>query len=82
MTRRPVIAVRFTLPSGNVLERDWTLDELQDDGDQAFELMLRSGPPAWLEEPKREWEKPQDPILFTGQVRPGREAEAIKAVMG
>jgi hypothetical protein len=74
---RPVLRVRFTLADGTPLERDWTMADV----DEKYPAWIR-GVPDWLEDPRRGWAHPQDPITYTGRVKPGCEAEAIETVMG
>ena len=71
-----VRAVFMLRPSGK-LERGWTWREIEAGEGPTF---LRGAPPAWLKNPKRQWGHPQDPITFTGTVRPGHEAEAREAL--
>lgn len=82
MIDRPVLRARFTLPDGTPLERDFTLDDLEREGGHPFERTVRDGPPDWLDEPRRAWDHPQDPVTFSGRVKPGREGDARKAVLG
>jgi hypothetical protein len=74
LASRPVIRVRFDLPDGSLLEREWTYGEQT----PAWLRMV----PDWLEDPQRTWDHPQDPITFTGRVKEGREAEAFQVVRG
>jgi len=71
---RPVLAVRFELPDGSLLERQWSYGEQTPAWTKA--------PPDWLENPQRSWPHPQDPITLTGRVKEGREAEAFQVVRG
>lgn len=74
---RPVIAVRLVLPDGSLIERAWGMSS-PDLGRVADRF---KSPPAWLKNPKKKWDHPQDPIMFTGQVRAGHEADA-RALVG
>lgn len=69
---RPLVRAEFVLPDGEILEREWTLRDIDAGGRPPFE----ENPPGWLENPGRFWPTPQDPITFTGRVRPGHEQEA------
>lgn len=60
-------AVQFRLPDGEMLERAWYMGE---------EMPDLAHIPDWLDNPRRSWERPQDPVTFKGDVKPGREAEA------
>lgn len=76
----PVIAVDFAFPDGSHYKRSWTMAT----AGEAPEF-IRPGagpqmPPDWLEEAGRHWDHPQDPVTLTGRVKPGREAEARKAL--
>lgn len=62
-----MLRCEFRLPSGAILVRTWGMDE------SPPEL---KNPPAWLENPGRTWERPQDPVLLFGQVKPGHEDDA------
>lgn len=73
----PLIAVQFELADGSTLEREWTSAELEDGCERPTWLQSI---PDWLEESAKSWPHPQDPITFTGRVKPGREAEAIATV--
>lgn len=63
----PAIRVELTLATGEVLTRDYH------DSGPAWVL---DGPPAWLLNPGRVWDRPQDPVTFSGTVEAGHEAEA------
>lgn len=67
----PVLRVEFTLASGEVLERNWTMTEDVPDLDE---------PPAWLIDASRCWDRPQDPVTLKGTVLPGHEDEALAFV--
>ena len=69
----PVLRVEFRLPDGDVIERTWNMAEAATD---PLCARLREGVPEWLENPRKAWAHPQDPITFKGNVRPGHEAEA------
>lgn len=69
---RPLVRAKFTMPDGEVLERDWTMRDVEREGKPPFE----DAPPDWLEDPNRSWPHPQDPITFTGTVRAGHEQDA------
>lgn len=69
----PVLRVKFTLPDGEVLERNWNMEQATTDPAAA---KLREAPPSWLENPRKAWDHPQDPITFTGTVKAGHEDEA------
>jgi hypothetical protein len=76
----PVMRVEFTFPNGDVFERDYTIATASE-----APAFLRPGggdtaPPDWLDNPRREWSHPQDPVTFRGDVKPGREAEANAAL--
>lgn len=65
----PVLTARFTLPDGSYLVRAWVAsDEIPE--------ALKGGPPEWLDNPSRSWPDPRGPIMLTGIVKAGREAEA------
>ncbi len=66
----PVVRVELTLADGTLLTREWLMNEAG-----SIREALRS-PPAWLEEPRRRWDHPHDPITFSGRVREGHEADA------
>ena len=67
----PVLRVEFTLASGEVLERDWTMSEDVPD--------IRE-PPSWLVDTARSWDRPQDPVTLRGTVLAGHEDEAREFV--
>lgn len=69
----PVIRVEFRLADGTLLTRDWTMAEAASDPVVA---KLKDGAPAWLRNPRKAWDHPQDPITFKGDVKPGFEQEA------
>lgn len=73
---RVMLRGEFTLPDGELVVVERTMAQLQVEGGDDFERMLREGPPDWLTNPNRSWPHPQDPITFTGDVRPGFEAAA------
>jgi hypothetical protein len=72
----PVVRVEFELADGTLLVREWTMSEARSVPDE-----LKS-PPTWLENPRRSWDHPQDPITMKGRVRPGFEAEARALLEG
>lgn len=74
-----VLIVRFGMPDGSTLERSWTWAEV-DAGLQP--RWPADSPPDWLVNARRSWSNPQEPIVFTGQVKPGREEDARAVVLG
>jgi hypothetical protein len=69
----PVLKYALRCADGTVIEREYAWHELPDGG------MME--PPPWLENPKRTWDHPQDPILFEGDVKPGFE-QVAREVLG
>lgn len=69
---RPVLRAEFTLESGDVLVREWRIREAIPGWTER--------PPEWLDDPRRTWPRPQDPITLTGRVQPGREGDARRAM--
>lgn len=66
---RPAIRVAFACADGQTIEREWTMHDAPDPA--AFERQ-----PAWVRNGKRAWDRPQDPITYSGDVEPGFEDEA------
>lgn len=76
-----VIHMCFELPEGGKLEREFTMEQMQNaQTDGAVRDFLSSGPPDWLENPSRAWPHPRGPLEFKGTVKPGHEDEAKAAV--
>lgn len=73
----PVLRVRFELADGSLLERDWTVSD-----EVPAILRIYGGPPPWLDEPRRTWEKVRDPVTLRGRVKPGFEDVAREVVLG
>jgi len=63
----PVIRVEWTRADGSLVTREWSLN---DGPPKPFP------PPAFIENPRRRWDHPQDPITLLGDIRPGFESEA------
>lgn len=74
----PAVAVEFRLEGGGVLAASWSLSE--DDDTLRRVLDAVSAIPEWLDNPLKSWPHPQDPVTFSGDVRPGREVEAREFV--
>lgn len=74
---RAMLAVRLVMPDGSLLEREWSYEDAM-----TGRLPALGGPPKWLKNPKRSWERPQDPIVVQGQVRAGHEDDARRWVGG
>lgn len=74
---KPMLTVRFTLADGTELARSW---DVYDMIRGRVPEVLRNGPPDWLDDAKREWPNPKDPILLTGRVKAGYEDEARAAL--
>lgn len=74
----PVLRIEFTMPDGSLLTREWTMAQAASD---PLVEKLKEIPPTWLENPRRAWDRPQDPITFTGTVKPGHENDA-RALLG
>lgn len=70
---RPTTRVEFTLASGEVVAREWMMFDRQ----PAIEDI-----PAWLDNPRKAWPHPQDPVTFKGDVRAGHEDECMAFVAG
>lgn len=64
----PVVRYEFTRADGTTLVREWSLND--------HPPKPPTDVPAFLVNPRRRWEHPQDPVTFLGDVRPGQEAEA------
>lgn len=76
----PVGRVEIDFPDGSRHVAEWTMDEI---GEAPAFIRPGSGPqmpPDWLENPRRRWDHPQDPITFSGRVKPGREVAARTAL--
>lgn len=73
--RHPVLIVMFEIP-----HLDEVIYRAYQYGEEVPEWT--KFPPSWLENPRRKWDRPQDPITLTGTVKEGFEAEARKAVNG
>lgn len=71
----PVLRVEFTCADGEVIARSWRMDEAPPE-------WLKGESPDWVVEGSagRKWDHPQDPVLLSGVVVEGREAEAREAV--
>jgi hypothetical protein len=79
MNKHAIIRIEFTMPSGDLLEHEWTYPE-KEAADRARELeWTYEGPPDWLEDPSRT-EDLSKPITFRGRVKPGFEGEARKFI--
>lgn len=59
---RPLIRVELTLPDGEVLERDWKMTDVPKPDLDALR--------PWVDNPRKAWDHPQDPITFKGDVKP------------
>lgn len=73
MTRQPIIKVTLTLASGQVIERIWTLADLNKGRCPSPSLLDQAD---WLEDRSRSWEHPQDPVALSARVPVGREVDA------
>lgn len=64
---RPVVEVRIVFADGEQESRFWTIhDNPHPDPDQ----------PDWMREPRKSWQHPQDPVIYSCLVAGGREDEA------
>ena len=63
----PVLRIEFTLANGEVLTRDWTMNETHPNLNEV---------PSWLTNPQKIWGHPQDPVTFRGNVIIGFEDDA------
>ena len=76
----PYLAIEFQFADGGALRRSWTLADFDADNsppDDAFDAL-----PDWLDNPLKTWAHPMDPVLYSGDVKPGREKEAREFVAG
>jgi hypothetical protein len=65
--KRPVVELRLVFADDSQDSRFWRMDDSPPkDFDQ----------PEWMIEPRRSWQHPQDPIIFSCLVAEGREEEA------
>lgn len=77
--KRDMIAVILKLPDGSgtverrvnmfSIQQNTSLDEVKDAIDALFPL---------VDNPQRAWDHPQDPITYTGTIKPGKEEEVAK----
>lgn len=65
----PVVELRLVFPDDTQESRFWGID---DHPPKEF------GQPDWMIEPRRSWQHPQDPIIFSARVEFGRTEEARK----
>jgi hypothetical protein len=65
----PVVRVRLFLSDGSKIDREWTLN---DGPPRPSQIPL----PPWLDDPRKIWDGPQDPVELTGIVQTGHEDEA------
>lgn len=63
---RPVVRVELTLPGGEVLAREWSIND--------FPPEVEIQP--WMGNPRRSWDHPQDPITYKADVPSGGIAMA------
>lgn len=59
----PAIAVRLTLPDGEVLERSWTMKDVPRPGFVNDVL-------PWVTNQRKSWPSPQSPITYSADVKP------------
>jgi hypothetical protein len=73
MSDRPAVKIALTLASGGIIERVWTLGDMDTENfpDPAFLQRVD-----WLEGAARTWGRPEDPVLLTADVPAGREDDA------
>jgi hypothetical protein len=77
---RVMLRVEFETENQGTLRVVLTMNDLQVPGGHPVERMVREGPPAFIENPSRHWDHPQDPITFRGTVKPGCEHMARKVL--
>lgn len=75
----PILRAEFTLPDGEVLVREWTMMQAASD---PYAMKLKGAPFSWLDNPRRAWDHPQDPVTFKGNVKSGHEDEARQFIEG
>lgn len=69
-----VLRVEFTLPNGELLTHDYGWVEAS-----AKDHLLKK-PPDWLENARKSWDHPQEPVVLRGDIKPGCEEEARAAI--
>lgn len=68
---RPTTRVEFRLASGEMVVREWTMFDQQPEIESI---------PSWLDNPRKAWHHPQDPVTFKGDVRAGHEDDCAAFV--
>jgi hypothetical protein len=71
-----VIRVTLTLDDNSTLKREWMVSDIRRDGMPGW---LEEGVPDWLTDARRSTNL-EEPITFTGKVRPGWE-DVARAVV-
>ena len=73
----PVLRMIITFPDGEVWQREWNMDEVDDMPDG-----LRPGTrrPEWVDEFEPDWATPIEPVTVRVTVKPGMEADARAAM--
>jgi len=70
----PVVEITLTLADNSELRRVWTWGEVQ--GGSAPELGELGRLEDWMENPRKTWPRPQEPVCYSATVKRGYEAEA------
>jgi hypothetical protein len=68
---RPMVVVEFTLPDGELLTKTWTVGDCAERKEPGFVNEVLP----LLNNPRKAWDHPQDPLTFKGDVAPGNEKE-------
>lgn len=66
----PLVQVKVSLPNGDLLTRTYTTADESIPAPEEFAELLE-----WLTDADRAWEHPQDPIVFSGRIKPEHEAD-------